>query len=241
MRSTLLFDMDGTLLRCSEYYRKAIEQFGHLKAARGTITPGAASKVLSEIDLAATTLPDAFKRHRFPLSFRAASFAVDVISGNSISFAEAVEAYNIGDAVFDAEYEPYPEALNTVLAYKQAGWHLVLVTKGDHEVQWSKIKKRGLNWLFGEENVYVTLAKSADLLQSIVAEQEIDSDSSFVIGDSLKDDIAPATAIGLRTVLIESDHPWSYNDHDVTPTHVLPAVSAMPNVVPIGAICHPVT
>lgn len=227
MKRTLVFDMDGTLSKCAEYYKAVMQEFADFKAASLGLPVDACLKVLQEIDLAATGTPDAFKRHRFPRSFMAASYALDTIAEQSLDVAAAERAYRIGDSVFDAEYELFPGALDALHAFEAQGWQLVLVTKGDWGVQWSKVHRNGLDKVFALDRIYVTLMKSAELLQQVATEQQIDVANSWVIGDSLKDDIWPGQQLGFHTCLINSNHKWVYDKHDhADPEVIIDSVAA---------------
>lgn len=233
MRKTLVFDMDGTLNHCSRYYREAVDRFVHKKAAITGVSPAFVKQVLEELDLSATALPDAFKRHRFPRSFMAASYAIDSLLERPLDVLEAEEAFRIGDSVFDVEYELFEGTLDVLQACIEDNWHLVLVTKGDWGVQWSKIHRNNLLEYFKANAVYVTPAKSAKYLQSVVKEQDIDINSSYVIGDSVKDDIAPGNAVGFETIQICTEGTWKYNEiPGVNADHKLDTISQLGTVIP---------
>lgn len=231
MKPTLVFDMDGTLNRCGEYYKEVMEQFAAYKAERADVSKDFVLKLLGEIDLIATDLPDAFKRHRFPRSFMATSATVDVLLERNIDWNEADRAFQIGDSVFDAPYELYPTVWETLVELKKADWHLVLVTKGDFGVQWQKVTKNSLDFIFKRDDIYVTLKKTPELMWEIIEQQEIDVDSSYVIGDSLKDDIRVGMDVGMKTILVDSGKWWEYDHHEIEPTHVITTLAQVPGIV----------
>jgi len=225
MSNALIFDMDGTLNRCAEYYKDAITAFAELNAEKTALPVEMCRRVLEEIDLATTVLPDAFKRHRFPRSFRAASLALDTIAERPLDMYKADRSYAIGDAVFDAEYALYDGVYDLLTELKQH-WLLVLVTKGDWGVQWQKIHQNKLDKLFEYDNIFVTLKKSPEFLQHVVDRTGVDITSSWVIGDSLKDDIWPGQVLGLKTCWVTQDEKWSYNDHEhAKPDEIVHTVS----------------
>lgn len=232
MQKTLIWDLDGTINRCAEYYLAAQEEFAVYKSNLTNIDKDIILDLLRAIDLAATKLPDAFNRHRFPRSFFTTSYAVDALLEVPLQLGQAERAYEIGDSVFEAEYCLYDGAFETLKQYKEAGWSMVLVTKGDYEVQRRKIEKNNLYEIFDPRNVYITLKKSKEFLTNICIDQKVNLDTSWVIGDSLKDDIAPAKAVGLKTVLITPTHNWAY-DHspETEPDVAIDSISDLPSVI----------
>lgn len=235
MKPTLIFDMDGTLSRCSEYYIGVQKQFATYKSLQSGLPEALILKLLHDVDLSATSLPDAFKRSRFPRSFMATSFAVDALAEREVSVAEATIAFEIGNRVFDAPYSLYDGVTEVLETLRKDGWHMVLLTKGDSGVQWSKVRKNNLLRFFDTSSIYVTLTKSTELVQQIIADEQIDVAHSYSIGDSLKDDIAPANAAGLNSILLTdpNEAAWAYNKHDVTPSFSITNINQLLGLLPV--------
>lgn len=231
MKPAILWDMDGTINRCAEYYMKCTEDFVTYKHHRTGLPKEVLHELVSKIDLASTKLPRAFTRARFPKSFEAASLAADVLAHREPNIHEAKIGHDIGDAVFSAEYRLYDGAKEVLHQYKQSGWTMVLVTKGDTEVQLYKIQKNGLADYF--EHQHIVEEKTTDVFAEILAMSETDPASSWMVGDSLKDDIAPTKALGLKTVHITGGHSWEYNNHDVLPDHTVASIKELTDIIPL--------
>lgn len=232
MKPTLLFDLDGTLCRCSEYYVTCLERFADFQAGRLGCTPEFARNMVNVIDLAATKMTNAFDRERFPRSFMATSAALDVLFGRVISHEIMDESFDIGDAVFHAPYSLYDGAIDVLRQYQRGGWQLGLVTKGDQQVQQRKIDINGLAEFFSPDNTFIVGGKDVGLFNSIIDKLAVDRTMSFMIGDSLRDDIGPARAAGLQTVLVERDASWHYDhDADVQPHHTVTETAHVLNVI----------
>jgi putative hydrolase of the HAD superfamily len=232
-KPTLIFDQDGTLSRCAEYYVAVQHEFAELKHRSTGIPTATALKVLESIDLAATALPDAFRRDRFPTSFSAASVAIDRIMHRETDDAEAAAAFLIGDAVFEAPYALYEGVYEMLQQYKAGGWQLALVTKGDWGVQWSKIMKNRLNEIFGD-NIFVVMQKDLGVFQQVITELDVDIETSVMVGDSLKDDIGPAKAAGLATVHVVHSTQWSYDHADDVSDWQVETVTDLPDRIPVS-------
>lgn len=230
MKRTKIYDMDGTLIQCGIYYDQALDRAAkHLEAL--TQLPFAASrKLINDIDLAAVSLPNAFHRSRFPDSFAAAAYAALRLTGTSPGHPDASgiagDLWNIGDAVFNAPYDLLDATvIETLKRDRASGWQLILYTKGDTGVQQLKIDRHNFDAYF--DAIYIVPKKDVDTLRAIMHQNQVDLETSWMIGDSKKDDIAPAQEVGLKTALVvQGNHSWSYNDHVIgEPTMTVGSVS----------------
>lgn len=223
MKPSLLFDLDGTLCECSIYYEQAMRNFAAWKSGMTKLPEDMLYKLVSGIDLAYAQLPGEFHKERFPTSFRIASYAADIMHDPSTPMRHDVasEAYRIGDAVFDAPYRLLPGTHETLQKLKDLDWQLILVTKGNWAVQQHKLYKNFLHQYFEDDCIHISLVKTPELLASIIRQHSVDVRTSYMIGDSRRDDIASAKANGLQTILLEAETPWAYNHHDCEPDTVI--------------------
>jgi putative hydrolase of the HAD superfamily len=230
LRATRFYDADGTLLECGIYYDQQLQAGGKYLAAALKLPADLAEHMIREIDITAVKLPgQGWNRDRFPKSFAAAAYAACALVDHPTPWNSiATEAWNIGDAVFNAEYALYPGVKETLERDRAAGYQMVLITKGDPEVQQLKINRHDLDQYF--DHVFIVPSKGPEELRVIVEQVNADVATSWMIGDSKKDDIAPAQAVGLKTALVERGaHSWKYNDHDIdAPTLVVESVADVP-------------
>jgi putative hydrolase of the HAD superfamily len=91
---------------------------------------------------------------------------------------------------------------------------LLLLTKGDHDEQSHKIERSGLRHLF--RRTIVTPEKTVDTYRLLVAEEALDPDRTWMIGNSPRSDILPAVEAGLRGVFVPHEHTWRL-EHDELP------------------------
>jgi len=237
---TVIWDLDGTLCECGIYYDKALRAFTTFQHQRTGLPEPMIRAVIDQLDLAALHLPKGWARERFPRSFYAASVALDVLRQETIwenvaiDHGAAQQSWAIGDAVFEAPYELYDGVKETLQTYSDGGWQVALWTKGDPLVQEGKLKKHDLNPLF--DAVFVVPKKTPELLQWIIEQCRCDLERTWVIGDSLKDDIGPAVQLGLGTVRVDvGTHTWSDNDAAHRPLDTVDAPSKVPLVIPTYA------
>lgn len=213
---TALFDLDDTLIECGIYYREALRKGGEFIAKRTGMSVDRATSLISDMDLYAVSIDPNFRRDRFPRSFYAASIAADLLANNWPDYAASGDAYSIGDSVFAAAYALREGAIGTLGTLLSEGYRLVLVTKGDRVVQQSKIDRHHLDDYFS--SIHIVQSKGTEQLGEILEAERVDITRSVMVGDSLKDDIAPAIANGLRAIHIAPTDHWSYNNADVIPT-----------------------
>ncbi len=89
-----------------------------------------------------------------------------------------------------------------------AGRHdLLLLTRGGEAEQKAKIEASGLAGHF--RATIVVPDKSASVYSDLVKRFELELDSTWMIGNSTRYDIAPALEAGLRAVHIPEENPWA--------------------------------
>jgi putative hydrolase of the HAD superfamily len=90
---------------------------------------------------------------------------------------------------------------------------LVLVTKGDVQEQSGKIERSGVKKYF--RSVEVVAEKDSAIYQSIVRKHVLQSDRTWMIGNSPKSDINPALRAGINAVFIPHDDTWILEHEDL--------------------------
>lgn len=234
LRATKIFDLDQTLCRCGVYYAQALGAGAAALARASGLAIERMLELLQRLDLDAVHLPGhAWGRERFPNSFRAAAYAIGAILGMPLDERESLgnELYAIGDRVFEAPYELYDGVKETLLRDRGRGWQTILYTKGAVEVQQRKIDINDLARHF--DHIYIVQGKTKEQLLRIIGACEVDIAESWMIGDSAKDDIAPAQALGLNTALVTvGGHHWAYNDSEIDPpTITVESVRDVPSFI----------
>ncbi len=88
----------------------------------------------------------------------------------------------------------------TVLEKLAPSFRLVLLTKGEYELQNRRIAESGLRGVF--ERAMIVDHKDAGAFRQLVAELKVNPRLAWSVGDSLRSDIRPALAAGLRAVWV---------------------------------------
>lgn len=232
MKPTLIFDLDGTLVRCHEYYEAATEAAAMAIAARTGLEESLIIKLSNELDMAAALTGSGFTRHRYPGSLAATSIMADAFIGVDPNWDAAHRVMKIGNEVYDAPYEAYEGVHRLLEAYAVWGWQLVLLTKGEETLQHSKVNKNDLLRYFGTENLVVTQKKNAVLVRTLITRYRMDPARTWIIGDSLRDDIGPAIDAGVGSIWIGSTSTWTYDKVERTPTFRVDHTVELPTVLP---------
>ncbi len=217
---TAVIDLDGTIVHCQiEYLRVRQKGAEYIESITG-MPHATANKLIGHIDLINIEHTSCFTKSRYPTSFKSALTAAAVLCNTFVLPRELEAMYNIGNSVFSAEYPLRPNAVEFLKGLREKEFSLLLLTKGDPEVQNYKIEKHGLRCYF--DNIKIVSKKCPDTFKSCVEEFGIHPATSISVGDSLKDDIYPASHNKIRTFLIASDDSkWSYNEYDVKASEIV--------------------
>jgi len=232
LKPTLLLDLDNTLIECGQYYLDARRDASRLIEKETGMKEKVAYDLIEAVDLASIAGPNGFSRDRFPSSFHyAALVASQIMNGGVSNYKLAIQCYKIGNDVFTAEYAMYPGVREALGRLREMGYQLVITTKGDPEVQEYKLAKHKLRELV--DKVYVSLTKTTTEQATRLTEVEADWENSWFIGDSRKDDIGPAVALSVKSILVDpgTNSNWAYNKSDVEPTLHAPKFSDVPAII----------
>jgi phosphoglycolate phosphatase-like HAD superfamily hydrolase len=229
-----VWDLDNTLIRCGEYYIAAEEEFVELAYAETGLERDFCRKMIQTIDVMAASLPDGWNTWRMPAAYGAAMHALHALAGKHATVAVIAQAQQLAEDVFRAPYTPYPGVYEMLERFRSGGWLMVLCTKGDETLQNMKIDKHRLRGYF--EHIYIVPRKGADVLETILAAHDIDPALSWYVGDSQKDDIAPACENGLMTIEVATgDGKWAYEDVDSVGHHEVTDVVQVLEILPAQA------
>ncbi len=209
----LIFDGDDTLWFVEELYDQALER------AQGAVDdfglPGAAWRQLQrEIDLEnVKTL--GVSSERFPLSSRQALAEIGRIQGVEIPSTLTQAVADISASVFGMPALQITTAAY-VLSILRSRYSIVLLTKGDEDVQQRRIDDAGLRPYF--DAISIVPDKNESVFAAIVQECDVEPWHAWSIGNSLASDINPAIRAGLNAIWIDA-HVWEHERREIEPAH----------------------
>jgi putative hydrolase of the HAD superfamily len=165
-----------------------------------------------------------FGKERFPTSIGKTYSVVFRDIGLKVSDENLQQAYDIGMSVFDKKrYEQnglLSGAEETLDFLISKGDRLVLITKGDLEIQEAKIDANRLGGWFGED-LYVVNKKSEWTMQRLIRGNlsEEDSESMYHVGNSIRSDLYPSLNAGIGCVYVPCET-WAFErNHNGVPEH----------------------
>ncbi|MFW6136017.1 MAG: HAD family hydrolase [Chloroflexota bacterium] len=207
---TVIIDADDTLWENNIYYEQCLADFTALMAEEG-FDRHEAEETMGVVE-----------RERVPeVGYAPQEFARSLVvtyerlcrqHGRSADAAVAEAAHEIGMTVIE-----YPTVLldgvEETLERLDGRYRLLLLTKGDREVQRRKLARSGLGRYFDE--VHVVAEKDADVFRDLVARYDLRPDRTWMVGNSPRSDINPAVEAGIGAVYVPHPNTWALEVEDV--------------------------
>ena len=120
--------------------------------------------------------------------------------------------WEIGQMVVD-----YPivllEGVPETLARLRDRCRLLLLTKGNREVQESKLARSGLGHFF--DGVHVVAEKDAGVLRELVAHYGLRAEHTWMVGNSPRSDINPALEAGIGAIYVPHPNTWQLEQEEI--------------------------
>ena len=210
MKPTLIVDADDTLWENNIYYEQCIAAFAELMVAQGFGQEEA------------ERIADAVERERIPqVGYAPEEFARSLV----IAYQRLCERYDrlieyeVSDAVWEIGQAviEYPivllDGVAETLARLRGRCHLLLLTKGNWDVQESKLARSGLGHLF--DGVHIVSEKDADVVRGLVAEYGLQPEQTWVVGNSPRSDINPALEAGVGAIYVPHPNTWTLEVEEI--------------------------
>jgi putative hydrolase of the HAD superfamily len=208
---TLLIDADDTLWHNNIFYEQAIENFVNIMEKVGLCRIEIEEKMrIREMENV--------KHH----GYGSVCFTITMLE----VYREACESYGIpkceiltseieenGKLTRDYDIELLPGVMDTlpILAEK---FRLIIVTKGCHDEQMSKIKRSGIKGHFDE--IIVVKEKKPEVYKSILEKNQLVPENTWMIGNSIRSDINPAKTCGIKTAYIPYHATWEFENEELS-------------------------
>ncbi|OWA37370.1 HAD family hydrolase [Saccharibacillus sp. O16] len=229
----LIFDLDDTLVYCNKYFDLILDEFFTLMidwfSDFGLTVEQVREKQL-EIDIAGVHVVG-FASHHFPESLIATYRHFAQVHQRIGSAAEEAQLMKLGLSVYDQEVEAYPGMVETLERLRSEGHGLYLYTGGEDKIQQRKIDQMKLSTYFGGD-IFIRQHKNVQALEGILKAKSLPRTTTWMIGNSLRTDIAPALTADLNAIYLKQEREWAYNlvDLDHSSKGTLHTVSKLPEV-----------
>lgn len=210
----LIFDGDDTLWETELLYDAARNLAAEVVHQNG-VDPEMWTKRQKEIDLE-NVKTMGLTPARFPTSSVEAFVELAPVDGADQRIRKLV--WDAAATVFSSSAPIVPKVLETlsVLAERHT---LVLLTKGDREVQHARIQDHAIVEAF--DGVLIVDRKTELTFGGICDAYGFSRSDGWSIGNSLPSDILPANAAGLRTIWLDT-HVWEHERvHDSVPERTI--------------------
>jgi len=213
MMPPLIVDADDTLWENNIYYEQCIAAFAELMVDWG-FGRGEAERTVETVE-----------RERIPqVGYAPEEFARSLV----IAYHRLCESHDrpTMDEVADAVWEigqaviEYPivllDGVAETLARLSGHCHLLLLTKGDREVQESKLVRSGLGHLF--DGVHIVPEKDAKVIQGLLARYGLRPEQTWMVGNSPRSDINPALEVGVGAIYVPHPNTWKLELEEIAGT-----------------------
>ncbi|MCC6362156.1 MAG: HAD family hydrolase [Bryobacterales bacterium] len=208
LQSVVVFDGDDTLWRTMPLYTEAKARFFALMD-RASLNSEGIEREFEERDHR-NVAKWGFTVERFRNSMVETYRARALAAGVSPELKREEEISRIATSVARRRAPLLPYA-RQVLTRLSASCRLVLLTKGEYELQRRRVMASGLEGLF--EKVIIVDHKDVATFRQLATELKVKPDRVWSVGDSMRSDVRPALAAGFRAVWIPQKT-WSYEEVD---------------------------
>jgi putative hydrolase of the HAD superfamily len=210
MKPTLIFDADDTLWENEAYYQQCITEFGALMATLG-LDRKEAERTVDEVE-----------RERVPLTgYGPLPFTENMViayqrlcerHGQSVADEVSDRVRQIGQLVM-APPVVLLGGVEETLALLNGHYRLLLLTKGDQQVQEDKLARSGLGCFF--DGVHVVSEKDAQVFRELMTRYGLEPEQTWMIGNSPRSDINPALEAGIGAVHIPHSTTWVWEREEI--------------------------
>jgi putative hydrolase of the HAD superfamily len=208
-KPAIIFDGDDTLWDTMSLYNDAKRDYVKLLAQEG-FESSSILDTLEEVDLV-NIRRMGFSKERFPRSLVQAYGILCQKAGKQTSETVVEAIYRIGRVIFDSPPRLIDDA-HKVLSILSRRFRLVLVTRGDKDIQAKRTKQSGLSPFF--KAVLVVPGKDETVLREIAHKLGIEPSQTWLVGNSVRSDINPGLRAGFRVIWIPAKT-WAYEEEQV--------------------------
>ena len=210
MKPTLIIDADDTLWETEVYYEQCISDFGKLMAGMG-FDREEAERTVDEVEHERVPLAG-YGPHEFSRNMVLAYERLCERHGYPVEEGIAGVVREMGRLVLEPPIE-FLDGVTEALPWLSGRFRLLLLTKGDQEVQVGKLERSGLAHHF--EGVHVVQEKDDEVLRGLMVDYGLQPEMTWMVGNSPRSDINPALEVGIGAVHIPHSNTWSLERQEI--------------------------
>ena len=208
----VIFDFDDTLVYSYPGFQKAEENFVQTLCEIGLSDRSSILNYLHEADIRNVQKAGYFAGYCFPEAVKETYRYFCGQTGIALDFELEKRIVQSAWDVFKAEIELIDGAASLLEALS-VYMPLFLLTQGEQEIQRDRLKRSGLGKYF--KTSYFVHNKTAGVLNDIIEKEHLDAKNSWMIGNSLRFDIAPALVMGMNIIHYTNSNEWIYDKANV--------------------------
>ena len=198
--SILIFDADDTLWENNIYFERAFDAFCDF-LDHSTLTPEQIRDALNEIEIVNAQI-HGYGARNFGRNLQQ---AYHHLAERAIRPDDLERIMSFAEEILEQPIELI-DGVEETLRRLGPRHTLALFTKGHPDEQRMKVDRSGLGGYFA--HTAIVKEKDAPAYAALVAGQEFDVGSTWMIGNSPKSDINPAIEAGLGAVLVPHERTW---------------------------------
>jgi putative hydrolase of the HAD superfamily len=210
MKPTLIIDADDTLWETEIYYEQCISDFGRRMAEMG-FDREEAERTVDEVEHERVLLAG-YGPHEFSHNLVLAYERLCERYGYPVEEGVVSDVREIGRLVLEPPME-FLDGVTETLPWLGERFRLLLLTKGDQEVQVGKLERSDLAHHF--EGVHVVQEKDAEVLRGLMTDYGLQPETTWMVGNSPRSDINPALEAGIGAVHIPHSNTWSFEQQEI--------------------------
>lgn len=158
-----------------------------------------------------------YNRERVPKAFRKAYFDICKKYDSPILETDADEAYEIGKVFHNVNKDVVEGAEDVLEFLKEKKCKTSIFTCGDVWLQQKKIEINGFDKYFDKNRQIIVPIKHNGEIKNYI--NGCDPNQTFMVGNSIKADIAPAVESGIRAIYFPSATYYSWDDVEMKKDH----------------------
>src|SRR5260221_1124165 len=194
MRQHLIVDADDTLWENNIYFERAFDEFTEF-LAHSSLQPEQIRAILDEIELANAKI-HGYGSKNFGRNLRE---CYQRLCEREVADGDLVTVMSFAERILECPMEVI-DGVEETLEYLASRHELTLFTKGHPDEQRLKIDRSGLGVYFS--HTAIVKEKDVEAYASLARARDLDSERTWMVGNSPKSDINPALAAGLNAVFI---------------------------------------
>jgi putative hydrolase of the HAD superfamily len=207
MRQHLIIDADDTLWENNIYFERAFDEFVSF-LDHSSLSATEVRAVLDEIEETNNKI-HGYGSLNFARNLRQCYLN---LCERDVREADLKVVMGFAERILECPMEVI-EGVPETLEYLSLRHELTLFTKGHPEEQKLKVERSGLAPFF--HHAAIVREKDPAAYQRLVEERTMDSERTWMIGNSPKSDINPALEAGLRAVFVPHAHTWVLEKQEI--------------------------